>query len=106
MNIHEGKGYHIYFNLHANSVDLDTTPDAMEASKKQQSKQLELLSWQLLSWQLKLLITCLASTAAVYSLPNVRSVIDTSSNMMKKSLALSIRSRRIIKLTCCLCVIN
>ena len=50
--------------------------------------------------------TCLDSTAAEYSLPKVRSVIDTSSRIIWKSCALSISSRLINKLTCWRCVIN
>jgi len=50
--------------------------------------------------------TCLASTAAVYSLPNVSSVRATSSRMMLKSRARSVNSLRINRLTCWRCVIN
>ena len=55
---------------------------------------------------ISLLSTCLASTAAVYSLPNVSSVRATSSRIMLKSRARSVSSLRINRLTCWRCVIN
>lgn len=45
-------------------------------------------------------LTCLASTAAVYSFPKLSSVMDTSSRMMWKSWALSVSSLLINILTC------
>ena len=44
--------------------------------------------------------TCFDSTAAVYSLPKVSSVIATSSSMMLKSRARSVSSLRTSRLTC------
>ena len=48
----------------------------------------------------KFVPTCFASTAAVYSLPKLSSVMETSSRMMLKSRARSISSRLTNKDTC------
>ena len=50
--------------------------------------------------------TCLDSTACVYSLPKLSSVMDTSSRMMWKSLARWVSSLRINNETCWRWVIN
>ena len=51
-------------------------------------------------------LTCFASTAAVYCVPKLSSVMETSSKRISKSFARSIRSSRIRFETCCRWVIN